>query len=446
VANPVPNPVQRLRYFDGEYLRSYDFTDEQSYHIEMRRLMNRELHLYGIVHGLEIVQDADSVPATNTYFFSIKHGLAIDQLGREIVVAAPYSLTNVLTQPGLAAGNWYEVWICYQESETGLPAAGYVDCNVTNQNTRLQEGFQVQLIPTQGQSVVTPCTGVRLGVVFLIVSPSGFGLAIQNPSSLQTYNVKRHYVGIRAQSVTAPDQVDASLDPFDITAMTTPVPDELLPGYLDVHPGVFNHGNVIVKKNLVIGDDFALNGSNQSGPGYSANLPSTIPPTGNVKITSDLFLKGSFYGFDPVSNQWHSLSGLIQTLVSGLVPVTVTGSKQITISVPQSGNTAGSTITGAPINISIPVDAAHASQTPLFSVAISAIAWVDPDTFTTTWASGNPFQVSLQCSVPSLPLSTPSFNLAVTWTIGPAAQNGATWVLPITALTISYVVVLLPPS
>ena len=83
MANSVPNPVQRLRYFDGEYLRSYDFTDEQTYHIEMRRLMNRKLHLYGIIYGLEIVQDDDSVPSTNSYFFSIAPGMAIDKSGRE---------------------------------------------------------------------------------------------------------------------------------------------------------------------------------------------------------------------------------------------------------------------------------------------------------------------------------------------------------------------------
>ena len=221
---------------------------------------------------------------------------------------APYSLTNVLTGPGLSAGNNYEVWICYQESETGLPAAGYLDCNVKNQNTRWQEAFQVQLIPTQGASVVTSCGGVRLGIFTVIVSPSGFGLAIQGPVNLlQTYNVKRHYVGIRAQYLIAPDQVDP--DSFDITASTTPVPDLPLPGYLDVQPGVFNHGNVIVKKNLVVGNDFALAGSS----------PPTPPSTGNVKVTGDLLLYGSFYGFNSTTGQWYGLQQYIQSLTPSIV-------------------------------------------------------------------------------------------------------------------------------
>ena len=97
----MANPVQRLRYFDGEYLRSYDFTDEQSYHIAMRRLMNRRLHLHGIVYGLEIMQDQDSVPSSGIYSYSISPGMAIDQTGREIIVTAPYSLTNVLKRSGV---------------------------------------------------------------------------------------------------------------------------------------------------------------------------------------------------------------------------------------------------------------------------------------------------------------------------------------------------------
>ena len=283
MANPVPNPVQRLRYFDGEYLRSYDFTDEQTYHIEMRRLMNLKLHLHGIVYGLEIVQDQDSVPSSGIYFFSVAAGMAIDQSGREIVVPAPYSLTNVLTAPGLGPGS-YEVWICYQENETAVPAAGYLDCNAKNQYTRWRESFQVYLKPVVGPSLVADCGGVRLGVVELI--NAGLGLQITYPP----YNVERRYVGIRAQSVIAPDQVDP--ESFDLTALATPVPDRPLPGYFDVHPGVFIHGNTVVKKNLVVGDDFELDKSVYN------NLPeSHDASTGQREDHTGPFSSGRFLRF-----------------------------------------------------------------------------------------------------------------------------------------------------
>jgi hypothetical protein len=431
VANPVPNPVQRLRYFDGEYLRSYDFTDEQSYHIEMRRLMNRELHLYGIVHGLEIAQDADSVPATNTYFFSIKHGIAIDQLGREIVVPAPYSLTNVLTQPGLAAGNCYEVWICYQEIATGLPAAGYLDCNVTNQNTRLQERFEVQLIPTQGQSVVTPCTGVRLGVVLLIESPSGFGLAIQNPSSLQTYNVKRHYVGIRAQRIIAPDE---EKDAFNIAAQNIdPTKRIPLPGYLDIEPSAMERGNLIVEKNVVIGDDFAL----------AANTnPPSPPSTGNLKVTNDLLLYGNFYGFNPsagTSGQWFVLKDYIQSLA----PVVQTGVITITFPTPTAAAPTFQATGTVTVNSGLP----QVTQPLTILVALMEIDWATPATLKKDWLTpgiGTPLIVSVAGPNP-VPPAAPSISLTVTATVGPVVKDTpTTFVSPVSKVVVSYMVVFTP--
>ena len=115
----MSNQIERLRYYDGEYLRSYDFTAEQAYHIEMRRRLNHRLHLHGIVYGLEIQQDQDSPPQP-PYFYSILPGMAIDHSGREIFVPAPYPLSsvNVLNRPGLEGLKAYEVWLCYRETQT----------------------------------------------------------------------------------------------------------------------------------------------------------------------------------------------------------------------------------------------------------------------------------------------------------------------------------------
>jgi hypothetical protein len=427
VANPVPNPVQRLRYFDGEYLRSYDFTDEQSYHIEMRRLMNLKLHLYGIVYGLELVMDQNS-GASGPYFFSIAHGMAIDRMGREIVVPAPYSLSNVLTAPGLGPGS-YEVWICYQESETGLPAAGYLDCNVQNQNTRWQETFQVYFQPMQGPSLVADCGGVRLGVVNLN-NNAGLGLQFAN----QTYNTGRHYVGIRAQSVIAPDQVDT--DQYHIQALTTPVPDKPLPGYLDVHPGVFNHGNVFVKKNLVVGDDFALT------PG--SKPPSSIPTTGNLKVTNDLFLYGNFYGFNPslgVSGQWCGLQQYIQSMMPDVQtgvwpPINIPNPSPASLSSPPN-------LTGV-ASFTLSSTKLGAVSNAVVTVAISSIGGQDPKDLENSWlaplvTSGFLVTVSAAPAAVGNPMT-----VNVSWTVGPAVPSGSNFVPPITSLTVSYVAIFFP--
>ena len=43
--------IKRLRYFDNQFLVEADFTDEQKYHLEMRRRLNRALHSFGIAAG-----------------------------------------------------------------------------------------------------------------------------------------------------------------------------------------------------------------------------------------------------------------------------------------------------------------------------------------------------------------------------------------------------------
>lgn len=423
--NPVPNPIQRLRYFDGEYLRSYDFADEQTYHMEMRRLMNLKLHLYGIVYGLEIVQDQDSVSG-GPYFYSVAPGIAIDQMGREIVVPAPYSLSNILTAPGLGSGN-YEVWICYQETQTGLPAAGYLDCNAPNQSTRWQEGFQVYLKPMQGQSLVMDCGGVRLGAVTL-TNPSGM---VQFAG--QSYNWGRHYVGIRAQSVIAPDQVDS--DTFDITAQTTPVPDRPLPGYLDVHPGVFNRGNVFVKQNLVVGDDFVLSPSDP-------NLPTFTPPiSGDLKVSNDLFLKGNLYGFDSGSGKWYPLQQLIQSLMPFDVYVSPT---PLTINLPTSpitANGAGNSYTNQlPVTPPPPSVLATVTKATVL-LAISSIGWQSGSVLQAHWSGdtdGFLFSVS-----PVVPAITNPLNVSIQYTVGPISSD-ASALPPITSLVVNYIVLFQP--
>ena len=271
--------IQRLRFFDGEYVRAYDFTDEQTYHVEMRRRLNHRLHLHGIVYGLQIVQDEDSVPPL-AVFYSILQGMAIDQLGREIFVSAPYSLSSsdVLKQAGLQAGE-YEVWLCYDESESGFPAAGYRDCNAGDQHTRWREAFRVVLRPVLGTSPASDCDGVCVGTVTLAPNNNGWQITA-------TTNQNRSYVGIRAQRVIAPDE---EADTFSMSAANiTPPTRTILPGYVDVLPGVRGRGNLIVEKNVVVGDDFPLDSNTHK----NLPKPNDIPAGGNVNITGDLFLQG----------------------------------------------------------------------------------------------------------------------------------------------------------
>jgi cytoskeletal protein CcmA (bactofilin family) len=76
------DPVQRLHYFDHQFLREKDFTAEQEYHIRMRRSHNSSLHTWGIATG-GLVLGGNTGDSSVT----VSVGTAIDSNGREMVLA-----------------------------------------------------------------------------------------------------------------------------------------------------------------------------------------------------------------------------------------------------------------------------------------------------------------------------------------------------------------------
>ncbi len=75
-------PFERNKYFFGKLLGVGDFEAEQKYINDKRRTINRTLHGIGVVCGLNIVKVDDS-------FISVESGLALDYVGREILIDSP---------------------------------------------------------------------------------------------------------------------------------------------------------------------------------------------------------------------------------------------------------------------------------------------------------------------------------------------------------------------
>lgn len=99
--------IKRLRYFDHQFLVEADFTDEQKYHLEMRRRLNRALHTFGIAEGLEVVKKTDKI-------VTVRPGVAIDRLGREMIVEADQDVDLSAITTAVPAF----ITIAYQEQPT----------------------------------------------------------------------------------------------------------------------------------------------------------------------------------------------------------------------------------------------------------------------------------------------------------------------------------------
>jgi hypothetical protein len=85
------NNLKRTRYFHGMLMTERDFREEQIYHNEKRRLLNRMLHGWGVVCGLKI---KPTTPKSSKII--IETGLAIDCKGNEIFVCEKLELDVAL--------------------------------------------------------------------------------------------------------------------------------------------------------------------------------------------------------------------------------------------------------------------------------------------------------------------------------------------------------------
>lgn len=133
--------VKRLNYFDGQFLRPKDFSDEQSYHIEMRQKHNGMLHTWGIADGLTPSAD------TGATQIKVSPGFAIDRYGREIVLESD-SLSDDLTP---FAGKSPYVTIAWNE----VPTDKSTESGATgNTRVELQPLIKVVETPKSGEQLV----------------------------------------------------------------------------------------------------------------------------------------------------------------------------------------------------------------------------------------------------------------------------------------------------
>ena len=112
--------IERPHYFTGEALLTDDFICEQSFQMGMLATHNASLYTYGIATGLVV-----SEPEANNGVqqVQVSAGVAIDQLGRQIILLQKMALSLNDIQPSTTyfiTINYAEVFADYSD-ETGTP-------------------------------------------------------------------------------------------------------------------------------------------------------------------------------------------------------------------------------------------------------------------------------------------------------------------------------------
>ena len=128
-----------------------DFTEQQAYHVDMRRRHNRLLHTAGVAEGLGVT---GAVGATSV---SVAPGTAIDAAGREVVLLDPRTVP--LPAGGATA---VEIYIAYQEAESDPRSSA----DVTG-NTRISEDPALTARVTAPAPGAVPAGGILLAQVSL---------------------------------------------------------------------------------------------------------------------------------------------------------------------------------------------------------------------------------------------------------------------------------------
>ncbi|MCP4658127.1 MAG: hypothetical protein GY856_22175 [bacterium] len=105
----------RLQYFEGQFLRKQDFTDEQDYHLAMRRRHNLGQHGWGIVRGLE--------PAVKEKTLCVTPGMAIDGYGRELILTTPLALPHSAFRD--QRSDALDVWLLYDRQSSDPAPLGW---------------------------------------------------------------------------------------------------------------------------------------------------------------------------------------------------------------------------------------------------------------------------------------------------------------------------------
>ena len=161
--------LDRVNYYDGQFLVARDLSDEQRFLLAKHREHVHRLHAAGTVCGLKVTQHPD--PACRDRYIVIEPGLALDCCGREIHVTEKVCVDlraelSAADPPG-ADDKTLLISVCYDECRTEFAPALYSDCACSEDRcepSRVRETFQVKLQMVQAVPLPQPADFAGVGV------------------------------------------------------------------------------------------------------------------------------------------------------------------------------------------------------------------------------------------------------------------------------------------
>lgn len=137
-------PFEKNNYFYGKLLTVRDFQIEQKYNDEKRWMINRLMFGSGVATGLKVIM-------IDEHTITIEPGVAIDNLGREIVIASPMTQKLSLIDGFDNSGYAKSVYLCldYEEKEKERiqsisNSLDEEDDKISSYN-RIQENYKLEL-------------------------------------------------------------------------------------------------------------------------------------------------------------------------------------------------------------------------------------------------------------------------------------------------------------
>ncbi|MDR0858890.1 MAG: hypothetical protein LBN97_07665 [Oscillospiraceae bacterium] len=131
--------IERNRYFYGKLLTVRDFKLEQTYNELKRRLLNRVAIGSGVLCGLGVTVSDDAT-------FVLESGMAIDYLGREILVSEPLVRKLEMIDGYGTLANCESAYLCLSYDEYGAePVNAAGSSSDSRENNRIRESYKVSL-------------------------------------------------------------------------------------------------------------------------------------------------------------------------------------------------------------------------------------------------------------------------------------------------------------